>query len=472
MTTPVRVRIAPSPTGYLHVGTARTALFNWVYARKHKGTFILRIEDTDTERSSDEMTQVILDSLKWLGINWDEGPFLQSAGFARHRDAALKLLEAGYAYYCFCSPELLEQKRKDAAARKLDFKYDRTCARLSQEEAAKRIAAGERGAVRFRVPDGSVTFVDGTMGEITVGCETIEDFVLLRSTSSPTYHMSVVVDDIDMRVTHIIRGADHISNTPKQILIYRALGAPVPSFTHAPLILGPDKTKLSKRHGAESVIGFKDQGIVPDAFRNFLALLGWAPGNDQEMFSTEELIQAFSIEGISKANAVFNTEKLAWFNAQYIQKLPDATLVEYLKPEFEKAGLWNDAFQGDRFAWFCSVLAVLRPRAKTLLEFPKQARMFLVDAVEFDPAAVEKAFKDPAIKNHLATYADRLAALPDFSHDAIEAATRSLAEELAIKPGVLMSGARVALTGQAVSPGLIDVMLIFGRDKTVQRLRK
>lgn len=281
---PIRVRFAPSPTGYLHVGGARTALFDWLFARKNNGVFVLRIEDTDTERSSDEMTRGILDAMKWLGLSWDEGPFMQSAGFEQHRAAAQKLLNSGAAYPCFCSPELLEQKRKEAAARKTDFKYDRTCLKLTREEADRRIQAGERAAIRFKVPDGPVSFNDAVVGEVTISSDMIEDFVLLRSNGQPTYHVSVVVDDIEMRITHVIRGGDHISNTPKQILLYRALGASVPVFAHIPLILGPDKTRLSKRHGATSVMSYQEQGIVPEAMRNFLALLGWSPGNDQEMF--------------------------------------------------------------------------------------------------------------------------------------------------------------------------------------------
>jgi len=468
----VRVRIAPSPTGFLHVGTGRTALFVWLFARKHNGTFILRIEDTDLQRSDEQMTQGILDALRWLGLNWDEGPFYQSQRSREHRAAAQRLVESGHAYYCFCSPELIEQKRKEAAAMKVDFKYDRTCLALSADEVRERLGRGDRGAVRFKVPKGPVSFNDAVLGEITVESETIEDFVLLRSDGSPTYHLGVVVDDIDMRISHVIRGSDHVSNTPKQILLYRAFGAPIPIFAHVPLILGPDKTKLSKRHGATSVQAYAEQGLVPEAFRNFLALLGWSPGNDQEMFDTDELIRTFSLEGISKANAVFNPEKLAWFNLQWIQKLPDDRLVAYLKPEFEKAGLWNDEFVGTRYKWFCEMLALLRPRAKTLLEFPKQARLFIVDELEFDPAAVQKFLKDAAVRAQLGTLADRLEAAPDFSLQTADAVTRKLAEELAIKPGTLMGAARVALTGASVSPGLFEVMTVLGRDRTLARLRR
>ena len=468
---PARVRFAPSPTGYLHVGGARTALFDWLFARKHSGVFILRIEDTDVERSSEEMTRGILDAMTWLGLKWDEGPYLQSAGFVQHREAVQNLLRSGNAYHCFCSPELLDSKRKEAAARKTDFKYDRTCLKLAPDDVKRRLESGERAAVRFKVPDGSVTFNDAVVGEVTVSSEMIEDFVLLRSNGQPTYHVSVVVDDISMRITHVIRGADHISNTPKQILLYRALGAPIPNFAHIPLILGPDKTRLSKRHGATSVMAYQEQGILPEAMRNFLALLGWSPGNDQEMFDDDELIRAFSLEGISRANAVFNPDKLAWFNAQYIAKLPFEKLIRYLKPEYIKAGLWRDSLEKEESEWFRFLIDVYRPRAKVLQDFPKLSRMFLIDRVEYDQAAVEKFLKDDTVRGYLKTLSDRLAALPEFTHESLEAAVRTLAEELGIKPAILMNASRVALTGQAVAPGLFDVMMLLGREKTVSRLR-
>jgi glutamyl-tRNA synthetase len=456
----------------LHVGGARTALFDWLFARKNNGIFVLRIEDTDTERSSDEMTQGILDAMEWLGLRWDEGPYMQSAGVDRHREAAQTVLKSGHAYYCFCSPELLDQKRKEAAARKTDFKYDRTCLGLPPEEVKRRLDSGERAAVRFRVPDGPVTFNDAVVGEVTISSDMIEDFVLLRSNSQPTYHVSVVVDDIEMKITHVIRGADHVSNTPKQILLYRALGAPIPSFAHIPLILGPDKTRMSKRHGATSVMAYKEQGIVPEAMRNFLALLGWSPGTDQEMFDDDELIRAFSLEGISRANAVFNPDKLMWFNAQYIARLPHEKLLQYLKPEYINAGLWRDSFEKEESEWFRTLINLYRPRAKVLTDFPKQSRILLLDEVEFDPAAVEKFLKDEKVRGYLGMLGDRIANESEFTHDSLEKTVRGLAEELGVKAAVLMNPARVALTGQAVAPGLFDVMLLLGREKTVARLKK
>ena len=423
---PIRVRFAPSPTGYLHVGGARTALFDWLFARKHQGTFVLRIEDTDVARSTEDMTRGILEAMTWLGLHWDEGPYYQSKRLDLYRETAERLISGGYAYH-------------------------------------------DEGAVRFKVPEGRVTFEDAVFGEISVESQTIENFVLLRSDKHPTYHLSVVVDDIDMRISHVIRGADHISNTPKQILLYRALGASLPVFAHLPLILGPDKTRLSKRHGATSVMAYQEQGILPEAMRNFLALLGWAPGNDQELFTDEELIQAFSLQGISKANAVFNNEKLAWFNAQYIARLSHDKMVEHLKPEYEKAGLWRDSLDNNERDWFRSVVDLYRPRAKVLQDFPKQSRFFLINEVEFDPAAVEKFLKDEKVLAHLRLLGERLGTA-EFTHDGLESAVRGLAVELGVKPAALMNPARVALTGQAVAPGLFDVMLLLGREKTVARL--
>ena len=390
---------------------------------------------------------------------------MQSAGVDGHRAAVQRLLESSHAYYCFCSPELLDQKRKEAAARKTDFKYDRSCINLERAEVKRRLDSGERGAVRFRVPDGPVSFDDAVVGDVTISSEMIEDFVLLRSNGQPTYHMSVVVDDIEMRITHVIRGGDHISNTPKQILLYRALGASIPVFAHIPLILGPDKTRMSKRHGATSVMAYKDQGILPEAMRNFLALLGWSPGTDQELFDDDELTRAFSLEGISKANAVFNPDKLMWFNAQYIARLPHEKLVQYLKPEYVTAGLWRDSLENEEAAWFKAVVDLYRPRAKVLQDFPKLSRFFFIEGVESDPAAVEKFLKDEKVLGYLRTLADRLEGLSEFTHESLETAVRQLADELGVKPAVMMNPARVALTGQAVAPGLFDVMMLLGKGK-------
>jgi glutamyl-tRNA synthetase len=313
---------------------------------------------------------------------------------------------------------------------------------------------------------GAVRFQDAVYGDISIESDTIEDFVLLRTDGQPTYHISVVVDDIEMRISHVIRGADHISNTPKQILLYKALGSVAPIFAHVPLILGPDKTRLSKRHGATSVMSYQEAGIVPEAFRNFLSLLGWSPGTDQEMFDSEELIAAFSLEGVSKTNAVFNNDKLEWFNAQYIAKLPHERLMAYLKPEFSKAGLWRDTFETTESAWFRHLLELLRPRSRTLLDFVRQARVYVGDEVQYE------AKIDTSMILHLQTLANRLEALSDYSLVTTEAATRGLAAEAGIKPGALMGAARIALTGQTASPGMFDVMVLIGQKRTVERLRE
>ena len=319
---PVRVRFAPSPTGYLHVGGARTALFNWLFARHQGGVYILRIEDTDADRSRPELTEAVIEGLRWLGLNWDEGPYHQSERLESYRALAARLEKSGHAYPCFCTPGELDLRRKTAEKSGKPWKYDGRCRALPAAEVAAR-RAGQSHAIRFRVPaSGETRYHDLVFGEMAVAHNEIEDFVLLRSDRLPTYHLGVVADDLEMRITHVIRGADHLSNTPKQILMYQALGETPPAFAHVPLILGPDKTRLSKRHGATSVTTYRDEGFLPEAFRNFLALLGWSPGDDRELMPTEELVQRFSLEQVSRTNAVFDRSKLEWFNAEYLRSEP------------------------------------------------------------------------------------------------------------------------------------------------------
>lgn len=471
-----RVRFAPSPTGYLHVGGARTALFNWLFARHTGGTLILRIEDTDFERSSEAMVEGILEGMRWLGLNWDEGPFYQSRRLDLYRATAERLLQSGHAYPCFCTREELEQRRKDAASAGKPPMYDGRCSRLAPADVAARRAAGTPAVVRFRVPEGGVTaFNDAVVGRIEFANSELEDFVLLRSDGIPTYHLSVVADDLDMRLTHIIRGADHISNTPKQVLQYQALGEPLPVFAHVPLILGPDKTRLSKRHGATSVISYKDMGIVPEAFRNFLALLGWSPGaagkdaegRDREIFSSEELIQLFSLEEIAKSNAVFDNDKLAWFNTEWIRRYSAHDLLPLIEAEWTAAGLTPTRSEADVLA----AIDLLKPRARNLTDFAAAFRAYFSDEFEYDAAAVAKFLKDPSTRDLLVALGGRYAAADEFTEASTEAALRSFAEEKGVKPGILINGARVALTGQAVAPSLFAVMLALGRDRVVQRLR-
>jgi glutamyl-tRNA synthetase len=497
---PPRVRFAPSPTGYLHVGGARTALFNWLFARRHGGAFVLRIEDTDVERSSGEMVEGILDGLRWLGLRWDEGPgvggpygpYFQSARLDRYRETAARLVTGGRvrfggdaagggiereiapgaAYYCYCTPEELRARREAAQAQEGGWRYDRACLALPPEEIARREAAGLPRAVRFRVPPGRTVFRDLVHGEIAVDHETIEDFVILRSDGHPTYQLSVVVDDLDMRITHVIRGDDHISNTPKQILLYRALGAEPPLFAHVPLILGPDRRRLSKRHGATSVTEYRRLGYLPEAMVNFLALLGWSPATGQEIFTRDELVAAFSIEGISSSPAVFNPEKLDWFNAQHILRLDAAELARRLEPELRASGFWRDEYAGVLRGWLLEVIELLKPRVRRLPEFIELGLPFFAESVPRDPAAVARHLSQPELAPHLAALRERLAALDAFDPPAIEAALRAVAAERGVPAATLIHAARVAVTGRAASPGLFEVLALVGRRRTLERLEE
>ncbi len=477
MTAP-RVRFAPSPTGYLHVGGARTALFNWLFARRHGGAFVLRIEDTDVERSSAEMVEGILDGLRWLGLEWDEGPhaggsygpYFQSGRLDRYRALAERLVSSGHAYYCYCTPDELKAKREAAEREGSAWRYDRTCCRLDAADIAARERARVPRAIRFRVPAGAMRVDDIVHGPIEFDGANIEDFVILRSDGHPTYHLSVVADDVDMAITHVVRGDDHISNTPKQILLYQAIGAPLPRFAHVPLILGPDKKRLSKRHGATSVMEYARQGYLPEAMVNFLALLGWSPGTDREIFTRDELVAAFSLDGISGGNAVFNQEKLDWFNAQHIARLAPAELAIRLRPLFEAAGSWNDEWLRDRHAWFFSVLELLRPRAKRLDDFVSQGSFFFTDTVQYDPAAVDQHLRRPEMDEHLAALDAALAQVPTFDPESLEAALRKVAETRGVNAASLIHAIRVALTGKTVGPGLFEVVALLGRERTHERL--
>jgi glutamyl-tRNA synthetase len=471
----MRVRFAPSPTGYLHVGGARTALFNWLHARRQQGTFVLRIEDTDAERSSTDMVTGILSSLRWLGLDWDEGPgvggphepYFQSQRLDRHRAAAARLLDDGRAYRCYCRPEDLAARRDAAQAAGAGWSYDRRCLSLPAEELAKLEASGMPHAVRFRVSEGLTTFDDLIRGHIEVDHASIEDFVLLRSDGSPTYQLSVVVDDIDMGITQVVRGDDHISNTPKQILIYGALGAEVPRFGHVPLILGPDRKRLSKRHGATSVGEYEAQGYLPEAMVNFLALLGWSPGGDQEVFTRDELIDRFTIEGISGGDAVFNPDKLDWFNQQHIMRMTAEAIAR--RTDFGSVMPSLPASAGD-LAHFYGVIDLVKPRARTLADLPALVRPFVSETIDLDPAAVATHLSSPDLKPHLAAWRDVLRTLGPFDAQVLEAALRDLARERGIKPAVLIHATRVAVTGQAVSPGIFEVIELVGRDRVVGRL--
>ena len=458
------------------MGGARTALFNWLYCRRHGGTFVLRIEDTDVERSSDDMVAGILDSMRWLGLDWDEGPtvggphapYFQTERLEMYRAAAAALVANGHAYRCYCNPDDLKARRAAAEAAGQSWTYDRACRNLSAGDRAKRDAAGDPFAIRFNVPEGVTVFDDLVHGRIQFDRATIEDFVVLRSDRNPTYHLSVVVDDVEMKITHVVRGDDHISNTPKQVLLYEALGALVPQFAHVPLILGPDKKRLSKRHGATSVGEYEKQGYLPEAMVNFLALLGWSPGNDEEVFTREELIERFGLEGISGGNAVFNPEKLDWFNQQHIARMPGGEILVRLRQELEAARLHNEAFGNPERT--VQAIDLVKPRAKKLHDIVPQLVPFLRDEVERDAAAVAKHLSAPEVGAHLAAWRERLASTTPFDPPTLETALRSLAEERGIKAGTLIHATRVAITGQAVSPGIFEVLALVGRERAIRRL--
>ena len=471
-----RLRFAPSPTGYLHVGGARTALFNWLYVRRYGGVFILRIEDTDVERSSADMVTGILESMTWLGLYWDEGPgvggphapYRQSERLESYRAAAAALLATGHAYYCYCTPAEISARREATEAAGRAWRYDRRCRSLSREEIARREAAREPRAIRFLVPEGRTVFTDLVHGPIDFDRANLEDFVVLRSDGHPTYHLSVVVDDVAMEVTHVVRGDDHVSNTPKQVLLYEAIGAPLPAFAHVPLILGPDKKRLSKRHGATSVGEYEKQGVLPEAMINFLALLGWSPGGDGEVFSRDELVQQFTLEGISGGHAVFNPEKLAWFNQQHIMRLSAREILARLASTFAADRLDMSTVEPARLE---RIIDLLKPRARTLADIVRMARPFLASTIEYDAAAVARHLSDTALRPHLEAWCERLATVEPFDAVTLESALRSLAEARGLKAATLIHATRVAVTGQAVSPSLFEVLELIGRDRVVARLR-
>jgi glutamyl-tRNA synthetase len=474
----IRVRFAPSPTGYLHIGGARTALFNWLYARRHGGTFILRIEDTDAERSSWEMVTGIVEGLRWLGLDWDEGPdvggphapYFQSQRLDKYRAMAERLVSEGRAYYCYCTPDELQRKREAAEAAGGGWTYDRVCCRLTTDQIAAHEAAGTPRAIRFNVPSGRTSFDDLVRGHIEFDNANIEDFVILRSDRQPTYHLSVVADDIDMEITHVVRGDDHISNTPKHVLLFDAFGSPIPAFAHVPLILGPDKKRLSKRHGATSVMEYHRLGYIPEAMVNFLALLGWSPGSDEELFTRDDLAARFTLEGISGGNAVFNPEKLDWFNQQHIGRLPADELVRRVEPVLRDAGLWKPEYASARRDWLVRVLNLVKPRVKKLGQFVDEAAPFLGDEVTVDPEAARKHLAKPELRKPLIAWRDSAAIIEPFDALTLESGMRQIAESHGVKAAALIHATRVAVTGRAVSPGLFELLELLGRERTVSRV--
>lgn len=460
----VRVRFAPSPTGTLHVGGARTALYNWLFARHHGGTFILRIEDTDVERSTEESVQAILESLRWLGLTWDEGPIRQVGRMALYRAAAERLLGEGRAYWCLCTPEELEARRKEALAAGRSPRYDGRCRDRGHGPGS------QPAALRLRTETAGETVVEDLVhGPVTFQNADLDDFILLRSDGVPTYNFAVVVDDAEMGITHVIRGDDHIPNTPRQIQVYRHLGLPLPTFAHIPLILGADRARLSKRHGAASVMAFRELGYLPEAVINYLARLGWSYG-DQEVFSPEELIRHFSLEKVGNAAAVFDQGKLDWLNAHYLRVADPARLADLLPEYWGDVGVAAEAVTATEAAWRVAVVLAFRERAKTLRELAESSRFLFDVPVPVDPEAAAK-HHTPEAMALLRELLPRLTALPAFSPDALEACYRGFADEKGIKLGVVAQATRVALTGRTVSPPLFEIMPLLGRDRAIARLR-
>ncbi len=492
----VRVRFAPSPTGYLHIGAARTALFNWLFARKTNGKMLLRVEDTDRERSTEASTRSILEGLEWLGLDYDEEIVYQSANADKHRGAANRLIEEGKAYRDFTpkedrsdtnvKQEIAERARAAGATAEGADHRNNPFRDLPLEESNRRAAAGEPFAVRLKVArEGQSHFEDMVYGPQERDFAEIEDLVLLRSEGGqPLYNLSVVVDDIEMNITHVIRGQDHLTNTHKQILIYEALGASVPRFAHLPLILAPNKAKLSKRKHGEvvSLTTYRDRGFIPAAFCNFLALLGWSSGDEQEIMSLDELVRHFSLEGIHRANAVFNFSesdprqwtdpKALWMNAEYIRTMPLADLLPALRAELKAAGLWRPEYETSEHKWFEKTINLIRERFYTLKDFSGQGRAYFADDFEFDAAAVAKNLKkEPRLKELLPGLAGQIEQAEPFNAETAEAALRHFAEAAGVKAALLINASRTALTGQAVGPSMFEVFDIIGRERSARRLR-
>lgn len=468
----IRVRMAPSPSGFLHVGTARTTIYNWLFARHHKGKFILRIEDTDPSRSDQEMVDAILEALKWLRLDWDEGPYYQSRRTEFYEKYAQKLLEKGKAYFCFCTPQELEKKRKQAIASKVDWHYDRTCLKLSDAEKEEKIKKGVPKAIRLLVPEGETVFSDLVCGELKKDNKEIDDLIILRSDGTPTYNFACVVDDADMKISHVIRGNDHISNTFKQILIYKALDLTPPHFAHIPLILGKDRAKISKRHGAVSVMEYEKEGFLAEALVNFLALLGWSPKDNREILSTDQMIELFSLEGVNPSNPIFDPEKLEWMNGEYIRACSHEKLLELVIPFLIREKLINQEMVDEKRERLLKFVSLLKERCKTLRDFAEKGKYFFKFDYRYEPKAASKHFSSAEAAHRLRTFVDRLSVLDGFEKKKIEEALRKLADEMKIKPAPLIHMVRLAATGTSAGPPLFDLLELLGKEEVVKRIKK
>ncbi|RKX27248.1 MAG: glutamate--tRNA ligase [Candidatus Zixiibacteriota bacterium] len=468
---PVKVRIAPSPTGYLHVGTARTAIFNYLFAKHNAGEFVVRIEDTDLERSKPELIDPILSALKWLGLEWDGEIVFQSKRSELYADYLQKFIQTGQAYYCFCSQEELKAAREKAKAEKKPLMYNRKCLGLSADEVQARIKAGEKPVVRVKIPDGGTSFDDMVSGRITRQNEEIEDFIIARSDGSVTYNFAVVVDDHDMGITHVIRGNDHVTNTFKQIIVYEAFGFDLPRFGHVPLILRPDKKKVSKRLGDKDVNEYQGEGILPEAMVNYLSLLGWSPKTDRDIYTTEELVTIFNDANFNASNAVFDEEKLLAFNQEHIQKKSDHDLAVMVAPMLVEADLTTKYWLETRWEYLRSVIHLLKGRAQRVSDIVTRGAYFFSFDYVYDEKAAAKHFSEESA-GYLEELAQRFEALGQFTTDALEAELSRLAEEKDVKKGKIIHPTRLAVSGGSVGPGLFDLLATLGQSIVVERMRK
>lgn len=468
----IRVRIAPSPSGYLHVGTARIAVSNWLFARHNQGKFILRIEDTDIARSDPQMVEVILESLKWLGLDWDEGPYYQSQRMELYKNYAQILLERNKAYYCFCTPETLKRKREEAAQKKINWVYDRTCLKLSEQEKTELERKNTPKAVRIFIPEGGTFFYDIVYKELKKENKELDDFVILRSDFRPTYNFACVVDDLDMKISHVIRGNDHIANTFKQVLLYRALGVEMPAFAHLPLNLAMDRQKISKRKGAVAITDYRDAGYLPEVMVNFLAISGWSPKDEREIMSREELIQSFSLEGVSQANPIFDMQKLEWMNGEYIRAYDNEKLLDQVVPFLVQENLITSETAKDKREWLLKYILLFKERAKTLKEFAERGKYIFAFDFQYEPKAVSKTFNSVEADDRLGRFAEKLGSLDDFKKEKIEETLRKLAEESKIEPAPLIHAVRLATTGVAGGPPLFDILELLGKEEVLKRIEK
>lgn len=477
----VRVRFAPSPTGYLHIGGARTALFNYFFAKRYGGKFILRIEDTDRERLKEDSVSQIISSLKWLGIEWDEGPeiggefgpYFQSERLELYRKEAQRLVDEGKAYYCFCTEEEIAKEREEQKALKVPYRYSGRCSTLSKEEVEENIKMGKPYVIRIRIPrEGNTVVEDLIRGTVNFDNSQLDDYIIIKSNNMPTYNFACVVDDHFMKISHVIRAEEHLSNTPKQVLMYEALGYEIPKFAHISMILAPDRSKLSKRHGATSVGEFKEQGYLKEAIVNYLTLLGWAPGGDEEIFSVEDTVKKFSLDNVSKTAAIYDVNKLSWINGHYLRNLDLDYITREAVPFFIKKVLVSEDEVENKYDYIKRVVSAVREKVKLLSEVADASEYFFKDIDEYDPKGVEKRFKKDNVIELLTKGKQALEKASDFSVEGVEKAYRDLIDELGIKGGDIIHPTRLALSGRTVGPGLFDIISILGKEECLRRMDK